>query len=304
MFLWLFIIILHNIYLLIFHNNININSKKEVYNMCEQEHSINVYKMGNIQSKNIIIFLSGGFRVTYDTYVQKIVTDLLSVDYIKNNYQLIVLEKLDKQTFVSIKDFQTMVITLNDQINIEELTIFGFSTGGIIASHIMTALTTLTCKKKIITYDTPYQVIENVMSFEKYTFYRPDFYFYHLIYNTYLNHYNYQEIKTHVKHEKWTNGAADFLKMILTVHNISYDDFYKLSEFNFNQSTDTKIIQIYCEYDPIVDRQICDDYIRKNIVKFTNLNMVNDKNPVIGHCSDMWSPYFNINRLVNHITSS
>ena len=310
-FFWLFTIIFQNIYLLLFHNNINsikggVNKAVIKYVLKDDdnafEHSINVYKMGSATSKNVIVFISGGFRVAFDTYLQKIVSDLLAVDHMRNNYQLIVLEKLDKQTFISIQDFTTTVLTLHDQIKFEDLTIFGFSTGGIIASHVMASLGALKCKKKIITYDTPYQVIENVMSFENYTFYRPDFYFYHLIYKTYLDHYNYAEIKSHVKHDKWTNGSADFLKMMLAVHNISYEDFYKLSEFNLNQEKGTKLIQIYCECDPIVDRKICDDFINKHIDKFNDLNMVNDKKPWIGHCSDVWSPYFDIECVINHIT--
>ena len=189
MFYWLFITILHNIYLILFHSNVSSidHLNKTVYKHILKDHeqsveqSVNVYKMGNKHSKNVIIFLSGSFRVSFDTYVQKMVTNLLAVEYIKNIYQVIVFEKLDKQTFVSVKDFETTVLTLNDEINIEELTIFGFSTGGVVASRIMSGLKSLKCKKKIITYDTPYQVLDNVLYFENNRFYRPDFYFYYLV---------------------------------------------------------------------------------------------------------------------------
>ena len=304
----LFIIILHHIYLLLFYNNVSLINElnKTVYKYIlkeEQtpsvEHSINVYKMGNKQSKNVIIFLSGAFSVSFDTYVQKMVTNLLAIDYIKNTYQLIVFEKLDKQTFISVKDFETTILTLNDEINIEELTLFGFSTGGVVASHIMASLKSLKCKKKIITYDTPYQVLDNVLSFEKNTFYRPDYYFYYLIHKTYLHHYNYEDIKHFVKHDKWSNGASDFLQMIFKIHNLTENEFYKLSGFNFEQDKEVKIIQIYCKYDPIVNRTITDAYIKDNIKSDTN--MTHDCKKCIGHCSDMWSSGFDIISIINHI---
>jgi len=309
MFYWLFITILHNIYLILFNSNVSSidDLNKSVYKHILKDHeqsveqSVNVYKMGNKHSKKVIIFLSGSFRVSFDTYVQKMVTNLLDVDYIKNIYQVIVFEKLDKQTFVCVKDFETTVLTLNDEINIEELTIFGFSTGGVIASRIMSGLKSLKCKKKIITYDTPYQILDNVLYFENNRFYRPDFYFYYLIHKTYLNHFNYEEIKSLVKHDKWTNGAADFLQMVLKIHNISYDELYEMSRFNFDQEKDTKVIQIYCEYDPVVIRTLTDAYIKDNIRADTN--MTNDCKKCIGHCSDMWSPGFDIISIVNHIRS-
>ena len=66
--------------------------------------------MGNLQSNKIILFLSGSFQFTFDIYLQKLITDLLVVDYIRNNYQLIVFEKEDKQSFISAPDLQTTFI--------------------------------------------------------------------------------------------------------------------------------------------------------------------------------------------------
>lgn len=310
LFYWLFVVILHNIYMIINHNNVNAikECSKEVFkyvldeDTITQVNNLTLYKLGNQKSKRIILLLSGAFRVTFDVYVQKMVTDLVAIDYIKNTYQLIVCEKMDKQTFVSIKDYTKYVIELNNQIQLDELTIIGFSTGGVIASHIMHSCKSIICKKKIITYDTPYQVIENVLSFENYLFYRPDYYFYHVIYKTYLDHYNYEEIKQYVKHEKWTDGSIKFLMMMFAIHNLTYKELYELSSFNFHQETETQIIQIYCKKDPIVNREICDKYIKENMYKFKG-KMKNDCKKCIGHCSDMWSPNFDAVSVVNHIRS-
>ena len=302
LFYWLLVIILHNIYLYVWHSDINLipTCKKEEFKyFLDNEtlvHQSTIYKMGNLQSKKIILFLSGSFQQTFDIYLQKLITDLLVVDYIKNIYQLIVFEKTDKQSFICAPDVQKYIRTLE---KMDELTLFGFSSGGVIASHTLSLLKDLKCKKKIITYDTPYQVMENVLSYEKTNWlYRPDIYFYYVIKKTYINHYNYDEIKQFIRHDNWTDGAAEFLEMIFKIHNLTDDEFYNLSGFNFDQEKDTKIIEIYCENDPIVNREISDTYIKKNSNGF---KIVSDCKKSIGHCSDMCSPNFDIISIVNHI---
>lgn len=303
LFYCLIVIILHNIYLYIWHSDINIipNCKKETYKyILDKEtftHQSVTYRMGNLQSNKVIVFLSGSFRFTFDIYLQKLVTDLLVVDYIRDNYQLIVFEKEDKQSFICVPDVGSYIRTLE---NIEELTLFGFSSGGTIASHILAELKELKCKKKIITYDTPYHVSENVLSYKKTNWlFRPDIYFYYIIMQSYSNHYNYDEIKQFLKHDNWTDGATEFLQMIYKIHDLTDDEFYKLSGFNFNQDTETKIISIYCENDPIVNREISDTYIKK----YSNgRKIIKDcKKGIIGHCSDVWSPVFDINSIIKHI---
>jgi hypothetical protein len=255
--------------------------------------------MGNLHSNKVILFLSGSFQFTFDIYIQKMITDLLVVDYIKNTYQLIVFEKTDKQSFICAPDLQNYIHCLNGQIKVDELTLFGFSSGGVIASHALSLLKDLKCKKKIITYDTPYQVMENVLSYKNTNWlYRPDIYFHYIIMKTYLKHYNYNEIKQFLKHDNWTDGAAEFLQIIFKIHNLTDDEFTILSGFNFDQDANTKIIEIYCENDPIVNREISDTYIKKYSNDF---KIKSDCKKCIGHCSDMWSPNFDIISIVNHI---
>lgn len=308
LFFWILVVILHNIYLLLYHNDVTTvpACKTEEFNyILDNEtfvHQSTIYKMGNLTSNKVILFLSGGFQQTFDIYLQKLITDLLVVDYIRNIYQLIVFEKTDKQSFISAPDLQEYILDLNAQRKIEELTLFGFSSGGVIASHVLSGLRPLKCKKKIITYDTPYQVMENVLSYEKTNWlYRPDVYFHYIIIKTYTNHYNYNEIKQFLKHVNWTDGAAEFLQIIFKIHDLTDDEFYKLSGFNFDQENDTRIIEIYCENDPIVNREISDKYIKNN--KTIGTNIISDCKKSIGHCSDMWSPGFDIISIVNHIRS-
>jgi hypothetical protein len=264
----LLVTFLQHIYLYIFYNNPNeITENKEIfsYTLYEEPHDLTVYKCGNLQSNKILFVLSGAYTLCFDTYVQKMVSDLLVIDYIKNNYQIIIIEKLNKSSIVMYDDISKYFLYLNDKIKIEELTMLGFSSGGVIASHSLALLKSLNCKKQIITYDTPYQVMENVLSFK---------------------HYNFDKIKEFVRYDKLTNGASDFVKMIKQIHNFSDEEMYFRTGFNFDQTKDTKIINMYSKYDAVVNRDVSMKYIEDNKKEVT---LIYDIIPAIGHCSDMWS---------------
>lgn len=294
----LLVTILQHIYLYIFYNNTTIIAEKKdmfTYNLYNEEHDLTVYKYGNLQSNKILFILSGSYTLSFDTYVQKMVSDLLVVDYIKNNYQIIILEKLNKSSIVMYDDISKYILYLNDQSKIEELTMLGFSSGGVIASHSLALLKSLKSKKRIITYDTPYQVLNNVLSFESNPIYRLDYYLYSIVHKTYTNHYNYDKIKDFVRYDKLTSGASDFVKMIKQIHKFSDEEMYFRTGFNFDQENDTKIINMYSKYDAIVNRDISMKYIEENKGSF---NIIHDMVSTIGHCSDMWSP--NI-RILKHL---
>lgn len=133
--------------------------------------------------------------------------------------------------------------------------------------------------------------MENVLSFENNTIYRLDYYLYSVVYKTYKNHYNYEEIKDFVRYDKLTNGASDFVKMIKQIHNFSDEEMYFRTGFNFDQEKDTKIINMYSKYDAIVNRDISMKYTEDNKKKF---DVIHDTIDAIGHCSDMLSPNIRI----------
>jgi predicted alpha/beta-fold hydrolase len=169
---------------------------------------------------------------------------------------------------------------------IEELILFGFSAGGVVASHVMEKCKNMTCKKKIITYDTPWQVHHNVDSFKNNWVYRFDILFFWKVFNVYANHYNYEDIKHHLKDKKWHSGSDEINKLIKDVHNCSHETFLKMTEFNFDQTHDTKVYNIYSQKDIFAIHEISDKFVDKNRdkIKFFNKNI--EKN-TIGHCSDM-----------------
>lgn len=285
----LLVTILQHIYLYICYNNSNaITENKEIfaYTLHEEQHDLTVYKCGNLQSNKILFILSGAYTLCFATYVQKMVSDLLVIEYIKSNYQIIIIEKLNKSSIVMYDDISKYLLHLNAQIKIEELTMLGFSSGGVIASHALSLLKPINCKKRIITYDTPYQVMENVLSFENNQIYRLDYYLYSVVYKTYKDHYNFDKIKDFVRYDKLTNGASDFVKMIKQIHNFSDEEMYFRTGFNFDQTNDTKIINMYSKYDAIVNRDVSMRYIEDNKKDIT---LIYDIIPAIGHCSDMWS---------------
>ena len=280
------IIILQHLFLGMYYKDKEKNVKKEKYEYLidNKKQDLTIYKGGNLESKKIILVFSGAYRLTYESYVQKAVDDLLSKKWINNNYQLMVIEKMDNINIMIYKDVSKYLIELNKKIEIEELIMLGFSSGGVVASHIMFLLKDLKFKKTIITYDTPYHVLENVLSFKKNLFLRTDFYFYYIVYQSYLNYYNYENIKEIVKYKKWNSGAIELIEMIQKIHNIHYKELNYIAGFNFNQENNTKLKNIYCYYDAIVNKEVCKQYIKTNS---KNKLMENFIIYEIGHCSNI-----------------
>ena len=299
-FIILVITILQHIYLYIYYNNVdNIPHKKEIftYDLENVQHELTVYRCGNLQATNILFIISGSFNVSFDTYIQKLITMLLHIQFIKNNYQIIIVEKMNKSSIVMYDDISKYIVSFNETIKVSELTLLGFSSGGVIASHVMALLKSLKCKKKIITYDTPYQVLNNVLSFESNLIYRLDLYLYTVVHKTYVNHFNYDKIKDFVSYDSWTNGATDFVKMIKQIHSFTEEDMYFRTGFNFDQEPATKIINMRCEHDPLVNKKISMDYITKNK---GDLEIQFDTKFAIGHCSDL---IFSDLRIIKYIAN-
>lgn len=280
------VIIIQHLFLSMYYNDKEKNMKKEKYDYLinDKQQDLTIYKGGNVSSKKVIFVFSGAYRLTCDSYIQKAVNDLLLKKWISDNYQIIVVEKLDSLGFMIYKDVSNYIKFLNKQIEIDELIMLGFSSGGVIASHVMALMQDLKFKKTIITYDTPYHVLDNVLSFKQNLFLRIDFYFYYIVYKSYLNYHNYENIKEFVKYDKWNYGAVELIEMIKKIHKIDYKELDFISGFNFNQDKNTNLKNIYCYYDSIVNSEICKNYIKNNI---KNVKMENFIIYEIGHCSNI-----------------
>jgi hypothetical protein len=295
LFLYLLLFICQYLYINYIFDKKNPNVVKSGYTYTLQdkiEQSATIYRT-NRNVKKVILFCSGAYSIEYHFYISKLMYDL-DVEYesLMTNYELICYEKTDKTSFDIYDDVHNYILHLDKELllknggKIEELILIGFSAGGVVASHVMSRCKSMTCKKKIITYDTPWQVHENVDSFKNNMIYRFDILFFSKVHDVYSNHYNYNLIKHHLTNKKWNYGSDEITKLIKDVHNCSHEEFYRMTGFNFDQTEDTKVYNIYSRKDIFAIREISDNFVDKNKdkIKFYNKNI--EKN-TIGHCSDM-----------------
>ena len=157
------------------------------------------------------------------------------------SYKIIVLEKLDKTSIIAHDDICKYINELN-KTGIDELILLGFSSGGVIASHVMTRLTHITCNKKLITYDTPFQVMDTVCCFQNNWICRLDYYFYYVVYNVYKNHYDYNNIQSWLTSS--VGDSISMVKLIKNIHGFTDEQMYNITGFNMNLNPNIKIINI------------------------------------------------------------
>jgi len=303
-FFYVFIFICQYLYLNFIANKKNPNVVKSTYTYKLQdniEQSATIYRT-NRNVKKVILFCSGAYLIEYHFYISKLMYDL-DVEYesLMANYELICYEKTDKTSYDIYDDIYHYILHLDKELDkIEDLILFGFSSGGVVASHIMQRCKNMNCRKKIITYDTPWQIHENVDYFRRNLFYRFDIIFFWKVYDAYSKHYNYDKIKHHLENKKWNSGSNEITTIIRGVHNVSFEEFYFSTGFNFDQTEDTEVYNIYSTCDPIVIREVHDKFValNKNKIKFYNKNI--EKN-TIGHCSDMAFSTSYLTDIVNSI---
>ena len=233
-----------------------------------------IYRYGRRTSKKIILFLSGGYQQTFVDYIQKVIIDLShSVD----DYQYIVFEKLDQSSI----DISDDVAAFLNTLDIEELVLMGFSSGGVVASHVMNRLNDRKniTKRKIITYD-------NVKSFEKNWFYRIDVLFFLVVHSVYSRH---ADIDLGLVTASRFHGATKMVSMIQTIHGYSDEEMYRVTGWCWDLPSDVIVVNIYTTKDPLVNRTTHERFLllHRRGATFSIYNL--PKN-VIGHCSDMaWS---------------
>ena len=105
-----------------------------------ENQNITIYNLNNNSSK-VLIFFSGGNILYYSPYIKKTIIDLIKYHpEIINQYNIYIFEKFDKSMGELFNDITQYIIDLHNINNIIELILFGFSTGGVFASHIMSKL--------------------------------------------------------------------------------------------------------------------------------------------------------------------
>ena len=254
------------------------------YNINNEQKSAVIYEKFDKKNVKNIYFLSGGFVLSYTVYIKKVVSDLLKFNFLINEYNLIIIEKKD-QCNLSLYDDLCKIIGDTIFINTEEIIFIGFSGGGVVSSHVMHRLKHINCKKKLILYDSTFNVIDNIRQFNKFYFYRLDYLMYILVRNTYINHYNYLNIKNIINNYPYIGDVNKFIEMVKSVQNYDDNELYSESAFNFDQSKETIIFNIHTINDNVIFNKINNMYLEKN--KDNNLKIINYNKNTIGHCSDM-----------------
>jgi hypothetical protein len=128
--------------------------------------------------------------------------------------------------------------------------------------------------------------MDNVLSFQDNFLYRPDVLFFWIVYDIYSNHYNFNDIKQYLIKPNIINGAKEMVNMIKNIHRFSNQDMYNITGFNLNQTEPTKVVNIYCEKDPFVNRKSHIKYVTEHADKI-NFEIINIEKNKIGHCSDL-----------------
>ena len=252
--------------------------------------SLKIHSKGEKKNKKVLFLVAGGFVLWYDTYFTSVVEHLnFFYPSIFEEYEVIIVEKKDVCSLVMYDTFANYIRSINAaKGGIEELVMIGFSSGGVISSHVMARLHDLDCKKKIITYDTPWQIVENIRRFTHNSFYRIDAWvMYGVVQGVYANHYNHQSIKHHlVKKKRWGNGANELIDIVKNVHGFTEESLLHNSGWNFDLTADTSVINIYSARDPFHNIHTTHEYIEKNKEKifFKNVFLKQDR---CGHCSNM-----------------
>jgi len=305
MFLYLIFFIIQYLYLIIFYSTTQnyeiedyeyeIQGEKRRSTIYKRNPSPNTKSTQHTKKKNLLLFISGAYNLEVHPYIIKTMDDIESyLPHISDTYDMICYENKNISSIIIYDDVAQFIQKLHDAANATdthppEIVLIGYSAGGVVASHIMSRIKHLPATFKLITYDTPWQIRDNVDAFSKYMFYRVDAIFFYKVYLTYLWHYNADQFAPYMKSlhvgYKW-NGANEMFDLIKNIHQYDDIEFYKNTGFNFDQSPTLKVINIYHQYDPLIFRSAHNLFYEnhKDNIHFEN-HFIEQKSA--GHCSDM-----------------
>lgn len=278
MFLYFFWMVVQYVHMILYYSDNPCLFKTEYeYSLGTLRERATIYSSFPPKPK-IMLFLSGSYNLTFDVYIKKMIRDIQSSGQFAD-YQMLVYEKTDKSSIIVYRDVAHYIKHLEGPMS--ELVIVGFSSGGVVASHVMSSLSDLVgLKKTIVTYDTPYQVHDNVLRFQQNWLYRIDIPFFWIVLDVYRRHYNYDEISPIIhrvlgQKNLWTCGADTMIELICAIHQFTKEEMLRVT--GFCHVPDCTVVNIYCEKDPFVNRET--DILVPNLITI--------KKPVMGHCSDM-----------------
>lgn len=252
-------------------------------------------------NRRVILFLSGMFTCSYESYIHKTVHDLLaSSPDIAEKYTILIYENRRKASIEVAGHIVQYLADYHRARDLDKLVIFGFSAGGILASHVMHSLDFLPkkCVKHIITYDSPMSIAQSMRRFSQNRIYRVDLLYFHIIMQSYRQNCRYPRIKPLIDDYIGAHGTQEFTSapkyagvdawfgLIRQIHGIDEAEFNYRTAFEYAQPANTQITHFYCANDPIIDREFNRDHCAKYRNPLLPVRFV--EKPLSDHCTDMW----------------
>ena len=286
MYLFNLLNVLYNtFYSLIFYKNkITINSLEYDNKMIHSTINPTIYytRLPEHYDTKILVYLSGVMELKYTPYIDKTLQHME-----KYNIPSFVYENTNELMFLCVDDISKFIIFLSNKYIDKEIIIFGFSSGGIIASHVIEKLQNIKNIKRFITYDTPYSLDKVVRSFVN-SYFRFDIIMAYYLKSIYVKLFKDIVHKFNYSFIDGYNFIYDSSKCILSKYVLEESKYYyKIMNMNFNLPYYIKMYNINSIKDPIANYTTNMKIINKNsnIIDFEIYN-IDNKN--ISHCTDMF----------------
>ena len=205
--------------------------------------SLTVYSLLSSSTKKSVLVISGGDRLEFCPYLRKFVDDM------KFDCNVYCCENLTTYNMLCIDEMAAFVKSLGKV----QLTIIGFSLGGVIGSHIIARLNK---RIKLITVDTPYNFpLSSLEYYDNFRFWRLDVVG---LYWQAVAHSGSTDIRD------WCDATSlrGYALFIQRKYGISYKEFKRLNRMN-PHIKNCRIISIYSCRDPLIYRPVHMDILAK-----------------------------------------
>lgn len=244
-------------------------------------HSIK--KDGN---KRAILFLSGGVLLRSTNYVSKTIDNLISFNKIDDTHDLYIFNNTKKINFLCINDISNFLKTLT----YDEITILGFSNGGICASQAIRKLMPSNTKYSLICVNSGIDLSRGLRCCEKELNMHPEiFKYYQMVFNLTnapIIQYNIFSL----------NDLYSFMEKKI---GIKKKELKRIARISFNlPNVDVHLIN--SKNDPVIDsniNKICFNKLKKH----PDCKIYNHNQTEITHCTSMFTYPENFSNLLNNI---
>jgi len=271
---------------------------KVVYNQVPFPPSATIYSViSPYRNKHALVLLSGGAQLENIPFIKKTIDDL----DISDSHDIFIYENKKQLNFLCIDNIVKWIQT-ELQPKYDTLTIIGFSNGGVIASHLMYQLeNTDGCldfkSKTLITVDSMNNMFAFLQTYEQNKTYRQDIMgCYTTAYVKSLDHFHLLDRFDPLDIVKNTNFETA-IQYFERMYDTNIEDLKRISTTNY-RLRNCKIVNIYSQYDPIIQRYYNEQYY-EDLIRIVELEgeipdirsrITNIEFDMITHCSQMFDP--------------